>query len=233
MKNIKILIVEDELIIAENLRYILNQYDYDFVDVAMDAPEAKQFFKKNNYDLVLMDINLGSQSTIDGIDLIKWLTQKYTFSFIYVTANADNKTIHKAKETEPAGYIVKPFINTSIYANVELALNKLKKEEFFTFANKGMQQQILLSDIAYIQADGSYININTSTKEQHFIRKSLSDINNLYPTTFIRIHKSILINKNYIQAYTSQSVKINDKKLSLGRTYKNLFLEQTKGISFF
>jgi len=232
MKNKKILIVEDEQIIAENLRFILNEYGYDFVDVAMGVPETKQFFEITTYDLVLMDINLGNESTIDGIDLIKWLTQKYTFSFLYVTANADEKTVHKAKGTEPAGYIVKPFINTSIYANVALALNKLKKEEFFTFTNKGMQQQILLSEIAYIQADGSYATIYTSENEQHFVRRSLTEISKLYPIIFIRIHKSVLINKNYIQAYTSQSVKVIDRKLPLGRTYKQPFLQQTKAISF-
>jgi len=74
MKENNILIVEDEQIIAENLRFILQEYGYDQVDVAIDALEAQELFKETNYRLVLMDINLGDHSTVDGIDLIKTLS---------------------------------------------------------------------------------------------------------------------------------------------------------------
>ena len=232
MKNKKILIVEDEQIIAENLRFILNQYNYEFIDVAIDATETKLLFERTSYDLVLMDINLGDLSTMDGIDLIKWLSKTYSFAFMYVTANADEKTVHRAKETQPVGYIVKPFVNTAIYANVEMALNTLKKKEFFTYTNKGTQQKIPLSQITFVKADGSYININTSEENSHFVRKSLTDFEELYKTTFIRVHKSLLVNKSYIQSYTSLLVKVNDIKLPLGRTYKKSFLEQVKEIEF-
>lgn len=235
MKDSKILIVEDEQIIAENLRFILNEYGYHHVDVSIDAAETKSLFEQTTYDLVLMDINLGDTSTIDGIDLIKWLVKKYSFIFMYVTANADEKTVQKAKETQPAGYIIKPFINVSIYANVEIALNSLnslKNKDSFTYTNKGMQYQVLLSEITHIKADGSYIHIYMVNEDQHFVRKSLFEFNQQYATIFIRIHKSILINKYHVQGYTSQSVKINEKKLPLGRTYKQYFIEQIKGISF-
>ncbi len=232
MKDSKILIVEDEQIIAENLRFILNEYGYNFVDVAMDAEETAVLFQDTSYDLVLMDINLGEFSTIDGIDLIKKLFEKYTFVFMYVTANADEKTVEKAKNTHPVGYIIKPFINTSIYANVEMALSRVQKEEFLIYTNKGMQYQVLLSKVTYIQADGAYINIHTSDNSKHFVRKTLTEISELYPTVFIRIHKSIVINKNYIQSYTSNMVKVNDEKLPLGRTYKSYFLAQAKSHAF-
>lgn len=232
MKNRKILIVEDEQIIAENLRFILHEYDYNFVDVAIDATEAQNLFEKTAYDLVLMDINLGNYSSMNGIDLIKWLSEKYSFVFMYVTANADMKTVENAKTTKPAGYIVKPFMNASIYANVEIALNTLKEEVFFSHVDKGMQQQISISKINYIKADGAYIHIYMLEDGKHFARKSLSEFNKLYPNDFIRIHKSILINKNYIQGYTSQFVKINDIKLPLGRTHKKSFLDQIKKAEF-
>lgn len=232
MKNRKILIVEDEQIIAENLRFILNEYGHEYVDVAIDDEEAKQLFKSTAYDLVLMDINLGENSAIDGIDLIKLLSTKYTFVFIYVTANADKNTIEKAKTTNPAGYIVKPFINTSIYANVEMALNTIKEAQFFLHTHKGMQQKIELSIITHISADGSYINLYTLDDNKYFARKSLLEFNELHPETFIRVHKSILINKHHIQSYSSQTVIVNNQKISIGRAYKQPFLEQINGLSF-
>lgn len=232
MKEEKILIVEDEQIIAENLRLILNEYGYNHVDVAIDAQETEELFKQTPYDLVLMDINLGDFSSIDGIDLIKQLSKTYRFVYLYVTANADEKTISKAKETTPLGYIIKPFINTSIYANVEMALSSIKKEETFTYSNQGMQYQLLLSDMVYVEADGAYTTIYTSDRQSHFVRKSLAEFHELYSTQFIRIHKSYCVNKSFIEAHTSQFVKVNHIKLPLGRTHKQSFLQSVKHISF-
>ncbi len=232
MKEGKILIVEDEQIIAENLRLILNEYGYNNVDVAIDDQETIDLFNQTPYDLVLMDINLGDFSSVDGIDLIKQLSKTYNFVFMYVTANADEKTIDKAKETTPLGYIIKPFINTSIYANVEMALNRIKKEEIFTYSNQGMQYQILLSDIMYLEADGAYIIIYTSDNQSHFVRKSLSEFTELYTLPFIRIHKSYIVHKSHVQAHSSQFVKVNDMKLPLGRAYKTSFLQKVKSTPF-
>ena len=224
MKNNKILIVEDEQIIAENLRFILNDYGYHYVDVAIDITDAMQQFEQNNYALVLMDINLGEHSDMDGIDLIKFLSKKYTFSYVYITANADEKTIEKAKTTKPSGYIVKPFINNAIFANVEMALNEILKNDSFTYMNKGIKQKVKIASITHIVADGAYINIYTLDGKKHFTRKSLTEFSNEVIVPFIRIHKSILINKDYIEGYTSKIVKVNDKRLPLGRTYKEQFL---------
>ncbi|WP_034057762.1 response regulator transcription factor [Lacinutrix jangbogonensis] len=232
MKNKEILIVEDELIIAENLRFILNKYGYNCVDVAGDVEEAKQLFTIKTYDLVLMDINLGGNSALDGIDLIKHLLQKYDFIYIYITANADEKTIEKAKTTQPSSYIVKPFITTTIYANVAMALNSINDKACFTYTNKGMQDHILLSKIKYVEADGNYINIYPFSEKIHFVRKSLAEFLELYTTIFIRIHKSVIINKHTIQGYNSQYVRVNNKNLPLGRTYKENFLEQIKDVTF-
>ncbi|WP_188467054.1 LytTR family transcriptional regulator DNA-binding domain-containing protein [Bizionia arctica] len=76
------------------------------------------------------------------------------------------------------------------------------------------------------------INIFTSNNEEHLARRSISEFLDLYPTEFIRIHKSVLINKNSIQSYSSLSVKVNSKKLPLGRAYKQNFLDQIKDLSF-
>jgi DNA-binding LytR/AlgR family response regulator len=233
MKNKKILIVEDEQIIAENLRFILNGYGYDFVDVAMDVTETKELFEKTPYDLVIMDINLGETSIMDGIDLIKDLSQKYSFPFIFVTANSDEKTIKKAKETRPASYIIKPFVGASIYANVEMILNTSKEEIYFTFSNnQAMQKRILVSEITYIEAEGAYFYINQINGEKHLVRMSLIQFMDTYSADFIRIHKSVLVNKNHIQAHTSLIVKVKSIKLPLGRAYKEEFLNRIKEVTF-
>lgn len=224
MLDSKILIVEDEQIIAENLRFILNEYGYKYVDIAIDDKEAIVFFKKTSYDLVLMDVNLGSYS-MDGVNLVKHLSKDYSFLFIYVTANTDVKTIVRTKTTRPLSYIVKPFVNTTIYANVEIALHNLNREKYFYHSQKGMQQKTLLSNIIYVKADGAYINLFTLDNEKFFVRKSLVEFNELFQQVFIRIHKSLLVNKNHVNSYSSQVVKVNNLELPLGRAYKQSFME--------
>ncbi|MEM6718308.1 MAG: response regulator transcription factor [Bacteroidota bacterium] len=232
MKDSSILIVEDEQIIAENLRFILTEYKYEDIDVAIDAEEAQALFEQKKYQLVLMDINLGEYSDIDGIDLIKILSAKHTFNYIYITANADAKTLEKAKTTKPTGYIVKPFTNKSVFANVEMALSSVVQNDYFTFINKGVKQQIQLSDITHIEAEGAYSYIHKSNKERYLVRKSLMEFMKAYQNFFIRIHKSTIINKKYIEGYTSQFVKLSDAKLPLGRSYKKDFLLYVKNLSF-
>ncbi|WP_053002457.1 LytR/AlgR family response regulator transcription factor [Kordia jejudonensis] len=232
MKDCNILIVEDEQIIAENLRFILKEYKYDNVDVAIDADEAQELFSQKKYQLVLMDINLGEYSSMDGIDLIKILSQQQTFNYIYITANADAKTLEKAKTTTPTGYIVKPFTNKAVFANVEMALSSVSKSDSFTFINKGIKQQIQLSEITHIEAEGAYSYIYKSDSERYLVRKSLSEFMKIYQSFFIRIHKSTIINKEYIQGYTSQFVRLSDLKLPLGRSYKKDFLQHVKNLSF-
>lgn len=235
IENSKILIVEDEQIIAENLRFILQEKGYNFVDVAIDVDETKDLFKKNTYDLVLMDINLGEYSDVDGVDLIIWLTKKYDFSFLYVTANADEKTVEKAKTTKPSGYIIKPFVNASIYANVAIVLNAINKEKYFHFINNGIPQKTLISEITYMKSEGVYVIIHLLNGHTQLIRTTLSECLEKISSPFIRIHKSIIVNKNHVIGYTSTTVSIketNDLKLSLGRTYKPVFLEKIKDLSF-
>ena len=169
---------------------------------------------------------------MDGIELINCLENNYSFSYLYVTANADEKTVEKAKTTNPAGYIVKPFVNAAIYANVEMVLNSLKKHESFTFVNKGIQQKVSISEITHLKSDGAYADIHLINGNKHLIRTSLRECAERYPSAFIRIHNSILINKNHIQGYTSQTVKVNEEILPLGRTYKTVFLEKIKDLSF-
>ena len=228
MKSKNILIVEDEQIIAENLRFILNEYGYRNVDVAGDVEEALSLFNQTNYHLVLMDINLGDIK--DGVDLIVDLKESNaTFNFIYVTANADEKTVKKAAATNPSGYIVKPFVKESVYANVEMALSTLKEEEnLFIYNDRGMKKQIAISQIEYVMADGSYINVYLTNGEMIVVRQSIANFDDENKEHFVRIHRSIAVNKDHIKAYSSTEVKVGEKKLTLGRAYKSKFMELCK-----
>jgi diguanylate cyclase (GGDEF)-like protein len=125
--NIKILIVEDELIAAENISRNLKQQGYEVVGVVSTGEEAIQEAIANHPDLVLMDIMLPGD--IDGIKAAHTIHTQLQIPIVYMTAYADNDTLEKAKHTEPYGYLVKPFKPQDVRTTIEIALQRYKTEK--------------------------------------------------------------------------------------------------------
>lgn len=131
MKKTNILIIEDEPLIARDLKRICENLGYAINGIAYDSTQALDMLHSRSYDLVLMDIHLKGQQ--DGISLGQIIREKYEKPFIYVTSFADQNTLLRAKETTPNGYVVKPFDERDIYSSIEIALfnvEKQKKPEF-------------------------------------------------------------------------------------------------------
>jgi DNA-binding response OmpR family regulator len=122
MKNskLKILIVEDESLLALELATSIRSYGYGVVDFVTSPQDAKTILQKKRVDLILMDINLNN--TIDGIDLYQSLNT--SAQVIYLTAYVDDTTINKAIATHPLGYLVKPHNESELQALLKLALLK-------------------------------------------------------------------------------------------------------------
>ncbi|MFB2835779.1 EAL domain-containing protein [Floridanema evergladense] len=125
--NIKILIVEDELIVAENIYRNLNQQGYEVVDVVSTGEEAIKEAIANHPDLVLMDIMLPGD--IDGVKAAHTIYTQLQIPIVYMTAYADNDTLEKAKHTKPYGYLVKPFKPQDLRTTIEIALERYETEK--------------------------------------------------------------------------------------------------------
>jgi len=122
--NIQILVVEDERIVAQDIRNSLTALGYSVAGVAYSGVEAIAMAKKMRPDLVLMDIMLKGE--IDGIQAYEQICNHIDIPIIYLTAYADEKTIQRAKLTTPFGYILKPFEDKELHTAIELALYKHK-----------------------------------------------------------------------------------------------------------
>jgi DNA-binding NarL/FixJ family response regulator len=121
----KILIVEDELIIAEDVRGMLSRMGYEVVGNAMDYSEAIALLENTTPDLVLLDVNLNGKK--DGIDLAQTINEAYKIPFIYTTSYSDTPTLQRAKNTNPANYLVKPFKQEQLFTAIEMALYRLSE----------------------------------------------------------------------------------------------------------
>ena len=121
MTGIRVLIIEDEPLIAKNIGMYLNNHDYEVAAFAYDVEEAMYQLKRQPPDFAIIDINLECDK--DGIDIATYINQHNFIPFIFLTSYSDKDTLDRAKKTNPSGFIVKPFNEKTLYATIEIALS--------------------------------------------------------------------------------------------------------------
>lgn len=240
---IKILIVEDNVIIADDMQSMLEEIGYEIVDNVIVFEQAVDVLKEQHVDLVLIDIILASDRT--GIDLGKHIREKYNIPFIFVTSNSDRATVENAKTVKPDGYLVKPFEQQDLYTSIEIALsnfnyNKKENKEFeeagesFTsnsvlkdsiFVKKQhLYYRIQFSDIHFIKADNVYLEVNTADRK-FLVRSPLKDyLEKLPKNKFYRAHKSYIVNVDHIDAINSKDIMINNNQIPISKDFKDFIL---------
>jgi len=122
MSGEKILLVEDDDIIAKVADWRLKNLGYSVCGRATTGAEAMELVVKAQPDLVLMDINI--RGDIDGIDTAKKIKKEFRIPVVYLTSHSDGPTLERAKETNPDGFIIKPFVDIDLRVAIELALKK-------------------------------------------------------------------------------------------------------------
>jgi PAS domain S-box-containing protein len=122
MLNRKILIVDKELDIARDMQASLVGFGYEVSGIASSGREAIALIRQTAPDLILMDIDL--QGDWDGIETAAEIHKHWLLPVIYLTTDTDEATLQRAKRTKPSGYMVKPFTERELKANIEMALYK-------------------------------------------------------------------------------------------------------------
>ena len=117
----RVLIVEDEVIIAREIRMILERLGYEVTSISNSGEQAVERADREQPDIILMDINL--KGPMDGIEAAAIIRERLEIPVIYVTASAEDRKIERAKKTTPAGYILKPFSDQDLKVTLEIALH--------------------------------------------------------------------------------------------------------------
>jgi DNA-binding response OmpR family regulator len=172
-----ILVVEDELIIALDIKEILEHEGYNVI-INTTVTQAIIAIEEHSLVLVLIDINLNQEK--DGVNLGEYLFQKKIVPFIYITSYTDNLTLTRVKDTNPNGFIVKPFRPIDVITTVGIVLNtiKFKRETLENEINSAETEIpfILKNALRYIEENiDKKISImelaeQSRWKHQHFIR---------------------------------------------------------------
>jgi len=151
MVQTRILVVEDEVIVADDIRRSLQNLGYDVTSIASSGELAIKKVEENTPDLVLMDIML--RGKMDGIEAASQIKSRFDIPVVYLTAYSDENIMERAKITEPFGYLVKPFRDREVQINIEIALYKNKIErklkesrEWFYVTLKSISDAVIATD---------------------------------------------------------------------------------------
>ncbi|MEQ9233706.1 hybrid sensor histidine kinase/response regulator [Coleofasciculus sp. E2-BRE-01] len=127
ISNARLLIVEDEEIVAFDIETTLQTLGYEVVGIVTTGEEAIATATQTKPDLVLMDIQLPGK--LDGVEAAKEISQRLNIPVVYLTAHADQPTLKRAKITAPFGYLLKPFQEDELKTTIEIALSRHQSEE--------------------------------------------------------------------------------------------------------
>ena len=234
MSTIKILVVEDEALIADHISFSLEEEGYEVVGIADTVEDAITLVETNQPNLVLLDINLNGN--LDGIDLAGVLNNKYKIPFVYLTSNTDEKTLERVKITNPAGFIVKPFQPEDLKPAIELALYSIKKDsnitlpsqDAFFIKEKYEMIKVFYDAIDFAEAADNYTTIHTENKK-FLISQTLKKVEEkLSSKGFFRVHRSFLVNLAKITCIRPSSILVNEKVIPLGVNSRSELLKFIK-----
>jgi PAS domain S-box-containing protein len=156
MKNQGILIVEDEAIIALNIKADLEMRGYNVVKVVANGPDAVHAADEYSPDLILADIMIDGE--MDGIDAVIEIQKNHDIPVIYLTAHSEEHTLQRAKSTRPYGYILKPVNLNELYSSIDIALYKYTMEQRLIESEKRYRNLIeSVNDVIYATDDSGII----------------------------------------------------------------------------
>ena len=240
MASTKIFVVEDEAIVSKDIQVCLKKIGYEVLGAFSSGEKVIDALKEKQPDIILMDIMLSGE--LSGVETSAYVKEHYGIPVVFLTAYADEKTISKAKVTEPYGYVIKPFKEIDLRTSIEMALYKFKKEkeklnnpertanftsnynaDYIYVKSNSRLIKVHNGEIFYVEALKDYVIIHTATAK-YTIHSTMKDIENkLRKEDFMRIHRSFIVNLKKIKAIESHNIILeqSSKVLPIGGSYKD------------
>ncbi len=236
-----ILIVEDDYIAAQTLSNVIIDLGYNALGPVAYYSEAIQLINETKPDIAILDIELRGLKS--GLDLAKTINSDYNFPFIFLTLSTDKDLYRRIIYTQPFAILTKPFNIDELYATLELThFNNTKKKNIttsdlisnptsnqFIYIKKGQSYiRLNLEEIVYVKSDNVYIDIVTTTNQTYVTRTSLDQFISQLNTSFIRIHRSYIVNVKLITKIESDYALVNTKNIPIGKKFKPELLNKLR-----
>ena len=243
----KILMVEDDMIIAADISMQLTKLGYEVVGINTRGEDALNTIENNRPDIVLMDIILTGK--MNGIEAARIILEKFQVPVVFLTSNSDDATFQQALTAKPYAFISKPFQKSNLERTLKLALQRIAVEresepviestdhvstmdDRLFIRHKDQMVKVLLSEILYAEADRNYCKIHTE-KQIYLLSVPLRNIESQLPAThFFRVHRSFVVNLKKIDAISEyhEYLTIQSHQVPISRRSKEEVIKHLKMI---
>ena len=237
MEKIKVLIVEDKLLIAEAIAGQLRKNSLDVIGICSTGEEAIQFATEKQPDLILMDIELSG--AIDGISAAKLIQEKQSLPIIFLSDYKDEKTLERAKKVQPANYITKPFLEVDLIRAIDLAFSNSQHQKAATSQNPSYKNiflrtenqtyiKLAIHEILYLEAGRAYCKIMTDKKSFTLATSMNHVLAQLPGSDFIQVHRSYCVNINRITSIDGNTIKIDNHEIQMSKESRENLMSLVK-----
>ncbi|TDW52755.1 LytTR family two component transcriptional regulator [Flavobacterium sp. 270] len=212
--NSRILIVEDEVLIAFSLKKMLDKF---FVSqIAHDFEEAKILLSHKLFDLVLIDISLSGDKT--GLDLADFINTTISIPFIFTTALTDSVTLEKITNLRPSAYLSKPVDSVNLITAIKLAL---ANEDTIFKIELGKQVYYFQSkDFLFAEADHVYVEIHLRSGKNQILRTTMTYLEEVFPSKYFkRINRSVAVNPYHISKIVNDKLYLEDRVFKISKKF--------------
>jgi DNA-binding LytR/AlgR family response regulator len=224
--SIKVIVVEDEMLVAEDIATDLTEIGCAVVGVFSSGEDCLEKVSLLDPDLIIMDIRI--KGRYDGIETAKLINELRRCPIIYLSANTDRQTLNKVISIFPSLFISKPYNKTDLFLAVSLftqlkldkSISEVAKVEQAIFVKVGaLHRKIVYSDILYIEGSGSYAKIVTKN-ETVITSHNLNYVQiNIKDNQFKRVHRSYIVNMSNVDGFEQSYLLVGEYRVPVSRQY--------------
>ena len=231
MTQVNCLIVDDEELARELLEAHLSQFDgFKLIASCASAIDASKVLNEQQVDLMFLDIEM---PVLKGTEFYKNLVKKP--KVIFTTAYRDYAV--EGFELEAIDYLLKPIVFSRFFKAIERFKEScaapiptesegLSKKEDFIFVREDRRQvKIWLADVLFVQGLRDYVQIHTHDGS-HIVKETMTSFAKTLGHSFMRVHRSYIVNQNRVTAFTSHDVEIGDVEIPIGESYRPVVKER-------
>ena len=232
--NISVYVVEDDLIVAEELKGDLQKMGYSVLGNSDNYTEAVNDISTLKPDFILLDVNIVGPKS--GIQIAETVQTVYKPIIIFLSAYSDRSTLQHAKEVQPHAYLMKPYDFNNLELTIDLAFTNREKIQIehkkqnseFAFLKIGRAyNKVLFKDILYVEADGSYTILHLKQKDLVLSLNLKNFLLRINCASLIRIHRKYVVNINLIESLDDSIVQLsNNINLSVSESYRHELLQK-------
>lgn len=223
--------IDDEPHALELLRHHAEQVPYlEWLGGFQQPMDALNLINEGKVQLLFLDINLPK---LDGMSFYRSLTHKPPV--VFTTAYAEYAV--EGFEVEAIDYLIKPILlerfvkacNKALKHNNPLPSTSTPPTETVYLKSGTKWHQVNWNDILYLEKDENYVIFYVTNNRKVLTRQNLSDVESTMPSYFCRVHKSFIVNLNKVDIIERDRITMADKKIPLAESYRNTFMQMTKG----